>query len=326
MFPIPVLITIFNRADTTSRVLDAVAAVKPSTLLVAADGPRNIDEKEKCIETRKIVERINWPCEVLTNFSDENLGCGVRVQTAIDWAFSRFEELIILEDDCVPVPSFFSYCAELLQRYRQDERIMHIGGFNLHPAIPVTEETYFFSKYTIASGAWATWRRAWKHFDSSLATWPEAKRKGILENWCEDRLEREHWASIFDRMSLGAPDVWDYQWTYSCWSQNGLSILPCVPLAINIGFGKDATHTTSAIPILERQPGEVREIHHPSVVTRLHAIDNEMFEQSMGGSALRRASSWQFRIRHKSRHLLSPLRKLKRIIRNALAGGQDVRN
>ena len=172
----PVLLIIFNRPEHTRRALAAIRRVRPRSLLVVADGPRSAAEATLCARTRDVISEVDWDCTVLRSYSEKNLGCGIRVHTGIDWAFSQFEDLIVLEDDCIPDPSFFSFCEQLLEYYRDDERVMHISGNNFQPDQPSTSYGYYFSKYTHAWG-WATWRRAWKHFDWALEHWPELRNE-----------------------------------------------------------------------------------------------------------------------------------------------------
>src|SRR5262245_56278428 len=130
---VPVLFLVFNRPDTTARVMEAIRAARPERLYVAADGPRenNAGEaEERCAEVRQLATRVNWPCEVRTLFREHNLGCRKAVSSAITWFFEQEPEGIILEDDCLPSQSFFPFCAELLARFRDDERIMFITGCN----------------------------------------------------------------------------------------------------------------------------------------------------------------------------------------------------
>ena len=159
----PVAFIIFNRPDTTEIVFETIRQAKPSKLLVVADGPRTdrSGEVEKCTATRAVIERVDWECEVITNYSDVNLGCKRRVSGGIDWIFSQVEEAIILEDDCLPAPSFFQFCQTMLERYRYDDRISMIGGSNYQQENSRTSDSYFFTKYAHIWG-WATWRRAWK--------------------------------------------------------------------------------------------------------------------------------------------------------------------
>src|SRR4051812_24867462 len=143
---------VFNRPDLTERVFQAIRAARPKRLLVVADGPRNDAERERCDATRAVI-KVDWDCELETNYSDANLGCKRRVGSGISWVFERCEDAIILEDDTLPSPSFFPFCQELLRRYRDDERVMCICGMNLVPEPKARgPETYYFSRYGATNG------------------------------------------------------------------------------------------------------------------------------------------------------------------------------
>ena len=244
MFNTPVLFLIFNRPDTTQQVFDEIRKAQPAQLFVAADGPRKDrpTDYEQCKKTREIIHQVDWDCKVFTRFQDENLGCKIGVSSAIDWFFSNVEEGIILEDDCVPDQSFFPFCQELLEKYRDDERIMMISGDNFQFGKRRTNCSYYFSKYFHIWG-WATWRRAWKHYDIDMKSWPEIKDGGWLKDILRDKNAEKFWEKIFENMYRGKINTWDYQWVFSCWIQNGLAILPNDNLVTNIGFDGDATHT-----------------------------------------------------------------------------------
>lgn len=144
-----VLFTIFKRYEVTERVFEAIRNVQPPRLYIAADGPReNVkDEKEKCLKTREIIKKIDWDCEVKTLFRENNLGCAIAMSEAITWFFDNEEDGIILEDDCLPNESFFYYCEELLDYYKDNENIMSICGD--HIGKPYTEFSYYFSHFLI---------------------------------------------------------------------------------------------------------------------------------------------------------------------------------
>ena len=247
-FSTPVLFLVFSRPDTTRRVFEAIRQVKPSRLYIAADGPRDnkLGEDLKVQEVRKyVMSNIDWECEIKTLFREKNLGCKLAVSSAIDWFFENEEEGIILEDDCLPDVSFFPFCSELLERYRHDERVMMVSGVNFLGGQRVTPYSYFFSKYNYIWG-WASWRRAWKHYDVNMRLWPEFREKAFLLGIL-DKKEYIHWSKYFDDIFSGKVDTWDAQWTFSLWTQNGLSVMPAVNLVCNIGFGAQAFHTTKQI-------------------------------------------------------------------------------
>jgi hypothetical protein len=238
---------IFNRPDTTVRVFEEIRRVRPSKLLVVADGPRadRPGESDKCQAVRAVIDTVDWPCEVLKNYSEVNLGCKMRVSSGLDWVFEQVEEAIILEDDCLPDQSFFPFCDELLERYRDDERVIMISGDNFQDGNWTTEESYYFSRYTHIWG-WASWRRAWRNYDVEMKEWPIQKKNGLLKKVFPDSIiSRYRWKRIFDSVYDGSIDTWDYQWLLACWKQGGLSCLPKSNLISNIGFGPEATHTSS---------------------------------------------------------------------------------
>lgn len=303
----PVAFLVFNRPGVTERVFQAIRNARPSTLLVVADGPRpdRAGEAERCAAVRAIVDHVDWPCEVVRNYADVNLGCRKRVSSGIDWVFEQVEEAIILEDDCLPCPDFFPYCAELLDRYRHDERIMHISGSNLQLGRRRTSDSYYFSKYPLIWG-WATWRRAWRHYDVDLASWPAVRQSEAFPGIFSGDLERDYYVRDFAAYHGGGPDTWDVQWTYACWCQGGLSITPEVNLISNIGFGADATHTTGdASPVANLATGTVVPLRHPRQVMRHAAADDYFFHEHVGGRQLREMR----KLRHRARMGLGAWRR-----------------
>lgn len=244
----PVAFIIFNRPDTTERVFAEIAKAKPSKLLVVADGPRTNrpGETEKCAATRAIIDRVDWDCEVLTLFSEVNLGCKRRVSSGIDWVFEQVEEAIILEDDCLPDPTFFRFCEEMLERYRHDQRIGLISGDNFQFGHRRSDDSYYFSKYVHIWG-WASWRDRWaKSYDVTMAKWPQVRDGGWLADMVGNTREASFWTKIFERVHRGEIDTWDYQWVFANWVEGRMTILPSVNMISNIGFDANATHTTGA--------------------------------------------------------------------------------
>ena len=284
----PVLLLIFSRPDTTRRVFDTIRRARPTRLYVAADGPRpgHPTDAARTAATRAVVQEVDWPCQVFTLFQEENLNCGLGPVTALNWFFEHETEGIILEDDCVPAPSFFRFCEELLARYRDDARVMHIGGNNFgseaqHAPGP-TEPSYHFSTQRNSWG-WATWRRAWQHYDYHLTDFRQAVAAGTLDAAFTGPLERRYrLGKMASVLALPAPpDVWDYQWEYTIARQGGLYIVPAVNLVGNIGFGHDSTHThdggdnQAAVPARDL----AFPLRHPALVAQDRPRDNRRFRE-----------------------------------------------
>lgn len=249
-FHTPVLLIVFNRPKITKKIVEALSQVKPTKLYIAADGPRPnvVGEAEKCEETRRIAKALKWDCEVKTLFRNENLGCGLGPAEAINWFFKHEEQGIILEDDCLPNASFFDFCQELLIKYRTDTRIMQISGTNFHKGwIRDSNYSYYFSEIGLCWG-WATWRRAWRHFDFHMKLYEELDYKNYVMEFPFYRFGRNNYiyssikSLIENRDSI---DFWDIQWNFAQFINAGLSITPTNNLIKNIGLGDDATHTVN---------------------------------------------------------------------------------
>ena len=279
----PVALIVFNRPDVTERVFKRIAEAKPQTLLLIADGPRTKDEATACAQVRELVERVDWDCRVLKNFSDVNLGCKRRVTSGLDWVFSQFSEAIILEDDCLPSHSFFRFCQTVLERYRDDERIFTISGNNFQFGLPRTDASYYFSRYAEIWG-WATWRRAWQYNDAAMNTWPDFNSQGCIRWVFEHPAEQEYWGQYFQQSYEGKIDAWGYIWFYTCLSQSGLAVMPEVNLVSNIGFGSAATHTSDTNSRFANVPAcEIGPIKHPQLTIRHVEADTYYFEQVVMG-------------------------------------------
>ena len=276
LFQTPILLLIFNRPDKTKQVLDVLRKIRPAKLYVAADGPRDNhpDDVDKCMKAREVVEA-DWDCEVTVLFRGRNLGCREAVSTAISWFFNQVDEGIILEDDCVPSESFFGFCRELLERYRDDTRVMAISGDNHQDGRHVTDCSYYFSRYPHCWG-WATWRRAWEKYDAEMSCWPECHAEKLLYDLSDnDHLFVNYWENIFNKVHAAEIDSWAYVWTFSCWASMGLTALPVKNLVKNIGHDVDATHTVNINEKFEAMQAEELSwpLVHPDRVVRHVAAD-----------------------------------------------------
>ncbi len=244
-----VMMIVFNRPDLTRQLFERIREVQPRRLYVGADGarPNRKDDIESTRETRAIVEKVDWDCEVRTLFHDENLGVKNGIKTALDWFFDEEEEGIILEDDCIPEPTFFRYAAELLDRYRDDDRISTITGTNLLLGTQQFGDSYYFSRYLFVWG-WAGWRRVWRQIDLQIKTWPRFRDEGRLRRVFPLKRSLKYWTRVFDRTYSGGFNSWAYPFYYSQLVQNRMSIVPAQNLISNLGWGEGSTHTTNKNP------------------------------------------------------------------------------
>jgi len=240
---VPVLLMSFNRPEKTRRMFEAVRAAAPRRLFIAADGPRPgyPDDLDRCARTRGVFDGIDWPCEVRTRFQDRNLGCKLGVGTAIDWFMSEVDAGIIVEDDCVPTLDFFRFCAELLERYRDAPEVMMIGGHNPLGAWDGGDASYVFSRTSPIWG-WATWRRAWAHYDPAMARWADPRAREAVRARMP-RTEFRITSQRFDLVYEQRRDSWGFAWAFAMLIAGGVSVMPARNLVANIGFDDEATHT-----------------------------------------------------------------------------------
>lgn len=287
----PLIYIIFNRPDLTQESFEVIRRIRPARLFVVADGPRTDQpgEADRCAAARAIVDDIDWPCEITRDYSEINLGCARRISTGITAALARVDRAIILEDDCLPHESFFTFCGDILERYAEDTRVMAVTGNNFQSGVKRGPDRYYFSKYFHCWG-WATWARAWKHYDHDLSAWPESRKRGLLAATFPDRVEYEYWEQIFDAMAADKWDTWDYRYMFACFSQSGLTVTPQSNLVSNVGFRQDGTHTQVAdhplanIPVSEVGPLD----RHPAYVVPDIEADACTFDNCFNGKALRR--------------------------------------
>jgi hypothetical protein len=288
MINVPIVILIFNRPDLTAKVFERVRQVKPKTLLVVADGPRATKEGEsvKCQETRAITEQIDWECKVFRNYSDVNLGCGLRVSSGIDWVFEQVERAIILEDDCLPNLDFFRFCEELLEKYQDESHVTMISGTNFLSGQTINSESYYFSCLPAVWG-WATWRRAWKLYDYNMKFFPQFSKFKGLDYIFSDTNHQKYWFNILkDTYDADKKVTWDFQWVYAQWSHGGLAIVPSVNLVSNIGYGEDATHTKKKSKLSNIPTSEITfPLKHPLLLSRNLKMDiliqNKVFMKNL---------------------------------------------
>jgi hypothetical protein len=271
----PVAFFIYKRPERTRRIFERIREARPSRLFLIADAPRASEDRLACEQARAIAAEVDWPCEVTRDFAERNLGVKHRIPSGIDRVFGEVDRAILLEDDCLPHPTFFRFCEELLDRYEDEERVMHVAGSQLLPRPPAGDASYHFSRYVHIWG-WATWRRAWRHFDVGLREWHEldrAAREARLRALFDAESERRYWRYVWD--NSGEIENWDAQWSYVLLSRDGLAANSNRNLISNIGFGSDATSATEDPFGIAARPLEGTEfpLAHPDSLQRDAAAD-----------------------------------------------------
>lgn len=260
-----ILFIIFNRPNTTQQVFERIREVQPKRLYVAADGPRNEVEQLRCEETRAIVSNIDWDCELHTRFLDENQGCDPHCLQAITWFFENEPEGIVLEDDCLPAGSFFGFCSELLEKYRNDDRIGHITGGNYQFGKNRGNGSYYFSNLTHVWG-WASWRRVWQSRLAMNDTFEQLEKLDYLSYLPSHAPFQNYWETYFRLANATEKQCWDFRYAYSNLVNQRLSIIPNCNLISNIGCQDHATHYVSKHPFEAIPLQEMEELVHPTFV------------------------------------------------------------
>ena len=278
----PVLFLIFNRPDTTKLVFDRIRAARPGRLYVAADGPReNVSgDTSLCEAARKVLKEVDWECDVRTLYRETNLGCSLAVSSAITWFFETERDGIILEDDCLPDPTFFRFCSELLDYYRDDERVMMISGTNELGTWKDDRQSYHFS--TDGVWGWASWRRAWAHFDLNMKRWADPNTQEVLKSVLRNERLYKNNLREFNRVFEGRVNTWAYPWRLARLIDGGVTATPARNLVSNIGFRSDATHTLREDAAVAALPLHAMEfpLTHASSVELDHDYVKRAFELS----------------------------------------------
>jgi hypothetical protein len=262
---IPVLLIIFNRPSKVRQLITALGEVRPKKIYIVADGPRSHVESDKRTTNaaRKAALDIPWECEVHTEFLDENLRSRYNAVEysavhGLDWFFEENELGIILEDDCIPNISFFTFCAELLEKYKDSERVMHISGNNFQDGRIRGDGSYYYSLYSHTWG-WATWRRAWNQFHPAIADMPNFSAEKRITAFPISKPAQKFWSK-----SYTSQRHWDSLWQYTVWHQNGICILPNKNLVTNIGFDHEATNTKEDSFLSNLPTDIITTLTHPS--------------------------------------------------------------
>lgn len=285
----PVVMFVFNRPDLTRRSLAAIRQTKPEKLFVIADGPRpgNADDERLCKSVREVFDEVDWPCEVVTRFAERNRGLDPNIETGIDWVFTQVDQAIFIEDDCIADPTFFVFCEELLERYRDNKSVWMITG-DTHE---VPESFFHDNSYDFATWAsvwgWATWADRWRAhralFDRQHAGPDEPARlvpphRAVPAPPHPDALVSESGRRHFSRVAEDVDPTsyfWDHHWWVTIINQNGLSAVPRHNLVENDGYGEGATNVRAQ---KESNPARALDlpIRHPAAVVRNRAVEEEL--------------------------------------------------
>ncbi|MBP9669844.1 glycosyltransferase family 2 protein [Candidatus Woesebacteria bacterium] len=286
-----ITIFIYKRPENLEAIISVLREFHPAKIFLIADGPKNKSEALVVKKTREKIESlIDWPCQVYKNYSEVNMGLKGRFKTGIDWVFSHCNKAIFIEDDCIPNYTFFEFCDELLEKYKDDKRIMTISGNNFEFGKHQSKESYHFSLYPHVWG-WATWKRAWADYDSDISDWPLLRNTPWLRTVLGGFVISKFWKYIFDRLYKGEINTWDYQLAYASWKTGSLHIVPSINLVSNVGYGRESTnikHKNKTLYVPAR-PIHFPLIHPKQIIANKAAdrlIDNLVYVHPLGKVSL----------------------------------------
>jgi hypothetical protein len=279
----PILLIVFNRPKKTQLIFDIIKKIKPKKLFISADGPRidKVRDTFLCDEVKSIINKVDWDCEHEIKISNTNLGCKTNVVDSIDWFFSNVENGVILEDDCIPSFSFFTFCESLLNKYKNNENIMQINGFNGGINYnSLTKNSYYFSKMNHTWG-WASWKRAWDKFDKNFLNYEELILKKNIRKYYIDKSISAWMKVYFDKSYSKEDNIWSSNWAFSILKENGLCITPSKNFVRNIGFDEESTSGKSEIfkKFSNISELELDEIIHPNAIKHNLKFDQILFNQ-----------------------------------------------
>jgi hypothetical protein len=249
---IPLALIFFARPDLLDLTFAAIREAKPQQLFLIQDGARisNTNDLENIIKCREIVENIDWECEVYKNYSDENLGCGMRIFSGLNWAFQYVDRLLIIEDDCVPAMSLFPFAADLLEKYKDDGRIGMISGMNNLGLYEDTQNDYFFTTSGSIWG-WATWKRVWDKVEYDLDFLNDKYASNIIFN---TDVKLEPMGKILSNTLNEGKKLssWSYQLGMNILLQNQLNIVPKYNMINNIGMSENGANSVSSLRFMPK--------------------------------------------------------------------------
>jgi hypothetical protein len=287
----PILFITYRRPKTTQKVFETIRNIRPKKLYIAHNFYYSKQETEiqKWRDVRKIIDNINWDCEVKRLYREEHLNAKISISTAINWFFENEEQGIILEDDCLPHETFYRYCEELLVHYKNDLRIGMISGNNFQFGTTINEDSYYFSRISHDWG-WATWRNRWfPDYDVQMKNWPTIRNEGRVADWFTKESHKKYWTKKYDQVYQNMIDTWDYQWGFTNQLNGRLVILPNKNLVSNIGFGVDATNTfsegnTSNLPVASMK----FPLKHPIAIFPSNKLDSLYLDRTINSTIFKR--------------------------------------
>lgn len=241
----PVAVFTYNRPEHTNRALDALSkcrGIDVCEFYFFSDGPRSDAARPEVEATRSVLRE--WAKVLAAQVIEQpsNLGLAKSIVAGVSDLCERYGRVIVVEDDLIVSPDFLHFMIKSLDRYKDEPRVMQVGGFTISPPEGLATDTFLLPVTT--TWGWATWQRAWQSF-----TW---KPKDL------DIAKKDHqWRDLFDLHGAGSftsmledrlagrNDSWGILWWYAVSRSNGLVLYPSRSLVWNGGFDGSGIHCGS---------------------------------------------------------------------------------
>ena len=237
----PVALFVYNRPDHTRRTIDALRQnklAKDTELTIFSDAPKSGTQADAVREVRKYVREIEGFKSVTIVEREANLGLALSIIDGVTSIVNKYGRIIVLEDDLEISPYFLSYMNDALDMYEKEERVMHVSGY-MFPIDNSTLLETFFLRPTSCWG-WATWDRAWKHFNKDV--------KVLLSGFTEQDIASfnvddtyDYWEQVVQN-EAGLINTWAVFWYASVFQVGGLCLHPARSLINNIGHDDTGEH------------------------------------------------------------------------------------
>tara|TARA_B100000035_G_C21035576_1_gene570733 strand:+ start:3435 stop:4385 length:951 start_codon:yes stop_codon:yes gene_type:complete len=262
----PVVIFIYKRENKFRRLIDTLRPLKPKKLFVVADGPKNNADLFIINKTRGVLKEVDWDTEILTNFSEKNMGADLRVPTGLDWVFDNVEKCIMLEDDRIVDESFFHFATYILNKYENDQRIGYVAG-NTPVTLNNLKGDYFFSRFYFLP-TFGTWRRVWKNRVRNYQEINDEDYKKNIYKILKNKRFAETKIKSYEKQKYQTnPPIWDFMWGVYCGMNNLLAVYHKNNLSQNDGNDEYAFHPGQMLPFIDffKKAPPIKKVEFPII-------------------------------------------------------------
>jgi len=238
----PIALFVYNRPEHTRRTLSYLKnnlLADESRLYIFSDAAKTDTDKAKVDEVRALIRDVEGFKSVKVIERNENLGLANSIIAGVSQLVNEYEKVIVFEDDLLSSPNTLTYFNQALDRYAGTDKVMHIGAYMYPLTGNFLPQTFFYRAAT--SWGWATWARAWKHFEPDVDKLiSQFDQKKILQFSIEGNMN--FWKQIQEFKS-GKNNSWAIRWYASIFLRGGLTLNPAKSLIQNIGNDGSGIHS-----------------------------------------------------------------------------------